>query len=103
MYSSCLLFYFLAILERTNQDYLNGKTKLQTMANEKSLMEEKLRTVEEKRRTAESDCKTLRGKIYIVNSEIFARVLFSRNFACACAKFRDNQTLVKCQNHSVVY
>ena len=95
------IIYFLAILERTNQDYLNGKTKFQTMANEKSLIEEKLLTVEEKRRIAESDCKTLRGKIYIVNSEIFARVLFSRNLACA--KFPDNTALVKCRNHSVVY
>ena len=36
-----------------------------------------------------------------VNSEIFMRVLFSRNFAYA--KFRENNILAKCQNHSVVY
>ena len=36
-----------------------------------------------------------------VNSEIFARTLFSRNFAYA--KFRENKTLTKWQNHSVVY
>ena len=35
-----------------------------------------------------------------VNSEIFARTLFSRNFAYA--KFRENKTLDKLQNHSVV-
>ena len=37
-----------------------------------------------------------------VNSEIFARTLFSRNFAYA-AKFRENKTLAKWQNYSVVY
>ena len=37
----------------------------------------------------------------IVNSEIFARVLFSRNFAYA--KFRENQNLAKWRDHSVVY
>ena len=36
-----------------------------------------------------------------VNSEIFARVLFSRNFAYA--KFREIKTLAKKQTHSVVY
>ena len=36
-----------------------------------------------------------------VNSEIFARTLFSRNFAYA--KFRENITLAKWRNHSVVY
>ena len=36
-----------------------------------------------------------------VNSVIFARTLFSRNFACA--KFRENKTLAKWHNHSVVY
>ena len=36
-----------------------------------------------------------------VNSEIFARTLFSRNFAYA--KFRENKTLERWQNHSVVY
>ena len=36
-----------------------------------------------------------------VYSEIFARVLFSRNFAYA--KLRENKILVKCQNHYVVY
>ena len=40
-------------------------------------------------------------KIITVNSEIFARTLFSRNFANA--KFRENKTLAKWQNHSVVY
>ena len=36
-----------------------------------------------------------------VNSEIFARTLFSLNFAYA--KFRENKALAKWQNHSVVY
>ena len=36
-----------------------------------------------------------------VNSEFFATTLFSRNFAYA--KFRENKTLEKWQNHSVVY
>ena len=36
-----------------------------------------------------------------VNSEIFARILFSRNFANA--KFREIETLAKWQNQSVVY
>ena len=36
-----------------------------------------------------------------VNSEFFARVLFSRNFAYA--KFCENKTLAKWQNHSDVY
>ena len=36
-----------------------------------------------------------------VNLEIFARTLFSRNFAYA--KFRENKTIAKWQNHSVVY
>ena len=37
-----------------------------------------------------------------VNSEIFARVLFSRNFAYA--KFRENKILTNWRNHSnVVY
>ena len=36
-----------------------------------------------------------------VNSEIFARTLFSRNFAYA--KFRENKTLAKWQNHCFVY
>ena len=36
-----------------------------------------------------------------VNSEIFARTLFSRNFAYA--KFRENKTFAKRQNHSVVH
>ena len=31
-----------------------------------------------------------------VNSEIFVRVLFSRNFACA--KIRENEILAKCRN-----
>ena len=35
-----------------------------------------------------------------VNSEIFVRVLFSRNFVSA--KFRENKTLTKWWNHSVV-
>ena len=35
-----------------------------------------------------------------VSSEIFARVLFSRNFAYA--KFRENKILAKWQNHSVI-
>ena len=36
-----------------------------------------------------------------VNSEIFAMVLFSRNFAYA--KFRENKILTIWRNHSVVY
>ena len=36
-----------------------------------------------------------------VNSEIFARVLFLKNFADV--KFCENKTLIKWQNHSVVY
>ena len=39
---------------------------------------------------------------YTVNSEIFARVFFSRNFALA-AKFRENKILAKWGNLSVVY
>ena len=35
-----------------------------------------------------------------VNSEIFTRILFSRNFAYA--KFRENKALAKWQNYSVV-
>ena len=35
-----------------------------------------------------------------VNSEIFARVLFSRNFAYA--KFRENKTLAIWRDHSVI-
>ena len=37
----------------------------------------------------------------VVNSEISTRTLFLRNFAYA--KFRENKTLMKWQNHSVVY
>ena len=36
-----------------------------------------------------------------VNWEIFARTLFSRNFAYT--KFLENENLAKWQNHSVVY
>ena len=36
-----------------------------------------------------------------VNSEIFARFLFSRNFAYA--KFHENKILAILRNHSVVY
>ena len=36
-----------------------------------------------------------------VNSEIFLRVLFSRNFIYA--KFRENKTLTNWRNHSLVY
>ena len=43
----------------------------------------------------------LRSDIYTVNSDIFAKVLFSRNFAYA--KFRENKVLAKSRNHSVVY
>ena len=39
--------------------------------------------------------------LYSVNSEIFAMVLFSRNFANA--KFREHRTLVKWRNHYVIY
>ena len=38
--------------------------------------------------------------LYTVNLEIFARVLFSRN--SAYAKIRENETLVKWRDHSVV-
>ena len=41
------------------------------------------------------------GQELTVNSEFFARVYFSRNFAYA--KFRENQILAKWRNHSVVY
>ena len=44
---------------------------------------------------------------HTVNLEIFAWVLFSRNFTYsrnfAYAKFGENKILAKCQNHSVVY
>ena len=40
-------------------------------------------------------------RLSTVNSEIFTRILFSRNFAHA--KFRKNKTLAKWQNHIVVY
>ena len=43
---------------------------------------------------------TTEGQI-TVNSEIFARVLFSRNFAYA--KFHENKILAKWSNHSVFY
>ena len=39
--------------------------------------------------------------LFTVNSEIFARGLFSRNFAYAM--FRGNKTLARWQNHSVIY
>ena len=42
----------------------------------------------------------LRKSIYTVNSKIFARVLFSRNFANA--KFCEIKPLAKRQNNSVV-
>ena len=38
---------------------------------------------------------------HTVNSENFVRVLFSRNFADA--EFRENKTLAKWRNHSVIY
>ena len=38
-----------------------------------------------------------------VKSEIFARVLFSRNFAYAYAKLRENKILAKWRNHAVFY
>ena len=38
-------------------------------------------------------CKRYNGLLNTVNSEIFARTLFSRNFAYA--KFRENKTLAK--------
>ena len=40
-------------------------------------------------------------KSFTVNLEIFERVLFSRNFPYA--KFSENKTLEKWQNHSVIY
>ena len=45
--------------------------------------------------------KNYNSQLITVNSEIFARTLFSRNFAYA--KFREKKTLAKCQNHSIVY
>ena len=45
--------------------------------------------------------KTPMKKLDTVNPEIFARVLFSRNFAYA--KFSENKILAKWRNHSVVY
>ena len=39
--------------------------------------------------------------IITVNSEVFARVLFSRNFTDA--KFRENKYFTKWQKQSVVY
>ena len=39
--------------------------------------------------------------LHTTNSEIFARVLFLRNFAGA--KFRENKSLAKWRNQSVVY
>ena len=39
--------------------------------------------------------------LYIISSEIFVIVLFSRNFTYA--KFRENKILAKWQNHSVDY
>ena len=44
---------------------------------------------------------TFKPKKITVNSEIFARVLFSRNFADA--KFRENKNLPKRWNHSFIY
>ena len=38
-----------------------------------------------------------------VNTEIFARILFSQNFAYAYAKFRENKILANWRNHSVLY
>ena len=35
--------------------------------------------------------------LFTVNSEIFARVLFSRNFGYT--KFHENKILAKCRNH----
>ena len=45
----------------------------------------------------------VQGKLFTatVNFEVFTRTLFSRNFAYA--KFPENKTLAKWQNHSVVY
>ena len=39
--------------------------------------------------------------VFTINSKIFARVLFFRNFAYA--KFRENEILANWRNHSVVY
>ena len=57
----------------------------------------------------EQRCKLMKNRVVrkagnTVNSEIFARTLILRNFAYAkYAKFRENKTLAKWQNHSVVY
>ena len=40
-------------------------------------------------------------QIVTLNSEIFARVLFSRNFAYA--KFHGNKTLAILRDHSAIY
>ena len=50
---------------------------------------------------AEAVLKVINTDSDTVNSEIFARVLFSRNFAYA--KFRENKILAKWRNHSVNY
>ena len=42
-----------------------------------------------------------RRSVHTVNSEIFARTLFSRDFAYA--KFRENKILAKGPNDSVIY
>ena len=40
------------------------------------------------------------ASVYTVNSDIFARILFSQNFT-GDVKFRENRTLTKRQIHSV--
>ena len=44
---------------------------------------------------------SMQENLTTVNSEIFAKLYFSRNFAYV--KFRENKTLAKWQNHSVIY
>ena len=51
--------------------------------------------------TLSSTSHCVSGPENTVTSEIFARVLFSRNFAYA--KFRENNILANWRNHSVIY
>ena len=47
------------------------------------------------------DVAVMIGALMIVNSDIYARVLFLRNFAHA--KFHENNILAQWRTHSVVY
>ena len=50
---------------------------------------------------SQKDCNKNRFPHDTINPEIFARILFSRNFAYA--KFLENKFLTKLRNQSVVY